>query len=210
MLSVESFSKSYSGNKILDISSMKIPKGLHWIKGVNGSGKSTFFRSIAGIIPFEGDILWDGFSVKNHEVEYRMRVNISEAEPLYPDFLSGYEVLRFIAEAKKAYKGQLEGLADVFNVGHYWKNASGTYSSGMLKKISLISAFLGNPELVILDEPLITIDTYTKEQLFRLIKESNISYSVSFLISSHQEAGLDELGIRNVYRVENQTMVQDV
>ena len=135
-------------------------------------------------------------------------MNLSEAEPLYPDYLSGYDLLKFIAEAKKAPANQLTTLADNLGVSQYWKSPIGTYSSGMQKKISLLSAFLGSPKLIMLDEPLITIDDRSVQIVYELVKEYHENGGVSFLLSSHQDFRFEKLAIKNMYLVQNQAVTQ--
>ncbi len=208
MLKVKNFSKSYNNHTIVSVENLEIPEGIHWFKGINGSGKSTFFRSVAGIIPFDGEISWNNLDIKKDAVPYRMQVNMSEADPLYPDYLSGYDLLSFIAEAKKAETSQLKDLAETLGVDVYWKSNIGTYSSGMLKKISLLSAFLGKPSLIMLDEPLITIDDRSVQIVYELVKEYSEQQGTSFLLSSHQDFRFEKLTIRNMYLVQNQTIIQ--
>jgi len=208
MLKVKNYSKSYNNHTIVAVEDLEIPEGIHWVKGINGSGKSTFFRSVAGIIPFDGEISWNNLDIRKDAVTYRMQVNMSEADPLYPDYLSGYDLLNFIAEAKKAETSQLQQLAEVLGVDVYWKSAIGTYSSGMLKKISLLSAFLGKPSLIMLDEPLITIDDRSVKIVYELVKEYAEQQGVSFLLSSHQDFRFEQLAIKNIYLVQNQTITQ--
>lgn len=206
MLKVQNFTKSYSGQKIIAVDELVIPDGIHWIRGVNGSGKSTFFRSVAGIVPYEGQISWNGIDQKTQPIAYRMKVNMSEAEPLYPEFLSGYDILSFMNKAKQGTREQLRSLAERFDTPAYWKNPCGTYSSGMLKKVAIISAFLGNPELIILDEPLITIDVKSVGIVYELVKEFYEERNVNFLLSSHQDFIFENLPILHSYQVENQTI----
>lgn len=208
MLKVKNYSKSYNNHTIVAVEDLEIPEGIHWVKGINGSGKSTFFRSVAGIIPFDGEISWNNLDIRKDAVTYRMQVNMSEADPLYPDYLSGYDLLNFIAEAKKAETSQLQQLAEVLGVDVYWKSAIGTYSSGMLKKISLLSAFLGKPSLIMLDEPLITIDDRSVKIVYELVKEYAEQQGVSFLLSSHQDFRFEQLAIKNMYLIQNQTITQ--
>lgn len=208
MLKVKNYSKSYNNHTIVAVDNLEIPEGIHWVKGINGSGKSTFFRSIAGIIPFDGEILWNNLDIRKDAVAYRLQVNMSEADPLYPDYLTAYDLLNFIAEAKKAETSQLQQIAEVLGVDVYWKSAIGTYSSGMLKKISLLSAFLGKPSLIMLDEPLITIDDRSVQIVYELVKEYAEQQGVSFLLSSHQDFRFEKLAIKNMYLVQNQTITQ--
>jgi ABC-2 type transport system ATP-binding protein len=208
MLKVKNFSKNYNNHTIVAVENLEIPEGIHWFKGINGSGKSTFFRSVAGIIPFEGEISWNNLDIRKDAVSYRMLVNISEADPHYPDYLSGFDLLNFIAESKKADPSQLKKLSEILGVNVYWKSAIGTYSSGMLKKISLLSAFLGQPSLIMLDEPLITIDDRSVQIIYELVKEYAEKQGVSFLLSSHQDFRFESLSIKNMSLVQNQTIPQ--
>ncbi len=207
MLQITDFKKSYHGIPALEIPYLLIPKGIHWIKGSNGAGKTTLFRSIAGMIPFKGQILLeDTFEVNKNPVEYRLRVNYGEAEPNYPEFLTALDLIQFVGKAKKASEKQMFDLIEQLEIGSYVNNQLGTFSSGMLKKTSLVLSFLGNPSLILLDEPLITIDQKAIENMFRLVQTYQ-KQGVSFLLSSHQEFKVDEFTISNTYWIENRTVV---
>ena len=88
MLQFNNFRKSYGYHPILQIESLTIEPGIYWIKGVNGSGKSTLLKSIGGFLFFEGEILLNNVNVKKEGVAYRKMVNIADAEPIYPEFLT--------------------------------------------------------------------------------------------------------------------------
>lgn len=173
---------------------MSLNKGIYWLKGANGSGKSTLLKSLAGILHFEGDVLLEKLvSVKKNKREYRRLVNFAEAEPVFPEFLTGKELIDMFAKAKSGTNEQKEFYTQTIGLQPYLNQPLGTYSSGMLKKLSLILAFMGKPKLILLDEPLITVDLTSLEVLYNWIIERNKSEDTSFVLASHQS--LDGSGI---------------
>ncbi len=205
MLRFVNFQKSYGQYPALDIPAFDIEPGIYWIKGVNGSGKSTLLKSIAGILAFQGDILLDDISIKKEPVAYRKLVNFAEAEPLFPEFLTGRELINLFASAKDAPSGQEDSYLDSMDMRSYISKPVGTYSSGMLKKLSLVLAFLGKPKLILLDEPLITIDAAALTVLYQWIAEQHQQYQTSFLLSSHQVLDADLLPA-GILQVDKQTL----
>ena len=207
MLKFQNFKKLYSGFPALKIEEFTVDAGIYWIKGVNGSGKSTLLKSIAGILSFEGDILLNNnISIKKQAVEYRKLVNFAEAEPIFPEFLTGKELIALFAQAKDAPAGQEQYYIDTMQMQAYTNQPVGTYSSGMLKKLSLVLAFMGKPKLILLDEPLITIDTASLKILNSWIAERYNQEGTSFLLSSHQALEHTELPIAHELLVEDQTL----
>jgi ABC-2 type transport system ATP-binding protein len=206
MLEVNEFRKKYNQHLVLEIPRLSISEGIHWFVGQNGSGKSTFFKSLAGIIPFEGSLLFNNLTPDQRQCKFW--VNYSEAEPKYPDFVTAKDVLKFVAYAKKAPVGQLDELVGHFGVVDYWENNIGTYSSGMLKKVALVSGFLGNPKLIILDEPFILVDAGSIEKLYEIVAHTHAVHGTSFFLSSHQDLLPEKLKIDSVFMVDNKTIVK--
>lgn len=186
MLRINNYRKSYNDALVLDIPSAELPHNIYWLKGTNGSGKTTLIKSVAGLIPFDGEISINGVDIRKKRTQYRSLINYAEAEPQYPGFLSGVDLVTFYAEVKKADPGQVRTLIETFGIGSYAGNKTSTYSSGMGKKLSLVLGFIGNPNLILLDEPLITLDEASVNNLKQLIKEY-YEKGVSFIITSHQE-----------------------
>jgi ABC-2 type transport system ATP-binding protein len=206
VLEINQLRQRYGEREILSIPSFGIEKGIYWVQGENGAGKSTLFRTLAGMLPFEGSVKLDGrYDLKNDPVEYRLRLNLGEAEPLYPSFLTPSDLIAFVAEAQKASREQSDKLIEAFGI-NYLSNPFGSCSSGMVKKVSLLLAFLGDPSLIILDEPLITIDREAREVLFELIKEYH-RRGVTFLLSSHQLFEQEGLHISQSFRLKNKTLI---
>jgi ABC-2 type transport system ATP-binding protein len=207
MITFKKFQKTYNTNIVLSMDDLRIPIGTHWIKGENGSGKTTLFKSLAGLLPYEGDIIFDdGISAKKKPTHFRRLVNYSEAEPLYPGFLTAKDLIRFIGKTKGADSVQQNSLIEHFRISRFLNNACQTYSSGMLKKVSLVLAFLGKPRIIILDEPLITLDEEARNLLYDIIQKTILENSTSFFISSHQPL---QNVVKNIYtyNIENKTMI---
>jgi ABC-2 type transport system ATP-binding protein len=187
MLQITNFSKTYQGRAVLRVESFAFPPGTYWIQGANGSGKSTLLQAIAGVTPFEGDIHLAGqLSVKKQAVAYRRLVNFAEAEPVFPEFLTGRELIRLFRAAKNGPPNQEDFYLESLQMGAYVHEPVGTYSSGMLKKLSLVLAFLGQPTCVVLDEPLTTLDAEAIPVLCSWIASQQAQQGTSFLLSSHQ------------------------
>lgn len=207
LLSVSNLTKTYSqGPPVLAIPSLHIPAGIHYFRGGNGSGKTTFFRTVAGLLPFSGDIVLDDrYHINRNPVAYRLRVNYAEAEPLYPSFLTARDLAGFVARAKQAPTGQVDELAERLGVDTFWTQPTGQFSSGMLKKLSLLLALLGSPRLVLLDEPLTTLDVATAARLFEWVRQQ-AGPERSFWLTSHQDVALTGLSITGVWQVANGTI----
>lgn len=198
--------KSFGYKPVLSIPDLQLDKGIYWIRGANGSGKTTFLRLIAGLLPFNGDIRLEGFSIQRAPLAYRQLVSWSDAEPLYPGFISGLDLLAFYRDIRQAPPEQLQQLTSLFQAQHYLSSPISTYSSGMIKKLSLILAFIGNPRLIVLDEPLVTLDSQSIPLLSELIRNKYQKEATSFLLSSHQDFTKDSLPVDKQLLVADQSV----
>ncbi len=185
MIRFTNYSKSYGSKLVLQVPGLALKTGVYWLKGENGSGKTTLLKSIAGLIPFDGSIAVQDVSIKQEPIKYRQLVSYAEAEPLYPAFLTGNDIISFYQETRSAAQEQIKEVADALGVSSFSSQKIGTYSSGMAKKLLLVLAFTGNPKLILLDEPFITLDQEALHILPDLIS-SYTQKGTSFIISSHQ------------------------
>ena len=209
MLSFNNFFKAYDSDLILQIPDLTISPGIHWIKGQNGSGKTTLFKVLAGLLSYKGQItLAPAILLSKETILHRKYINYGEAEPLYPDFLTGMDLIQLFAKAKQAPFSQVQDLIETFQAGSFLNKPVNTYSSGMQKKLSLILAFTGKPKIILLDEPLITLDEQTVRIMYKLILEYHQNHGVSFLISSHQDISMPELPFTATWLVHNRLFTQ--
>jgi ABC-2 type transport system ATP-binding protein len=207
MLQIKNLIKKYGDKTILDIATLTIPGGITHLKGINGSGKTTFSKIVAGLIPFQGEVLLNNsLSPDKTKVAYRRQVNYAESEPNYPDYFTANDLIEFVGKAKGSTKQERLGLASKFGVSEYLYDTIGTYSSGMMKRLSLCLAFLGSPTLILLDEPFNTLDTDATELLKNHIHDLH-DEGVNFFLVSHQD--IQQLGIHvdTAYMVKNHNIM---
>jgi len=207
LLSLNHIHKKYGSHEVLNFNGWKIDPGIHWLKGGNGTGKSTLFRIISGQTPFQGEVELNGVNLKKEAIKFRSMISFAEAEPQYPLFITGQELIDFYIKTRKAAASQATFLADYFEMSAFLGQKVGGYSSGMLKKLSLICAFIGDPVLYILDEPLITIDVASAEKLYQLMREK-ATQGKSFLLSSHQEVSANKLKLDGVFNIIDKQVVE--
>jgi ABC-2 type transport system ATP-binding protein len=207
MLHFQNVKKYYSSFLALDIPELILEKGLWWLQGENGSGKTTFLKMIAGLHPFTGDIYIDNVgSIKKHRVQFIRSVNYAEAEPLYPPFITGKDLVTLYCKTKKGSIDEAIGMLQQLHVFDAYEKKLGTYSSGMIKKLSLVLAFIGTPKFILLDEPLITIDVSALEVICSIVK-NKFQQGISFIITSHQQISNDQLRFTGTIRASDQHIV---
>ncbi len=199
--------KYYNKHLILEIPALQLKKGFYWIKGANGAGKTTLLKMIAGLIPFDGDISFNGIDLRKHPLAYRRNISWAEAEPVYPPFMTGTELISLYQQIRKATISEVTAFFDLFNMRDYVDSAIGTYSAGMVKKLSLVLAFLGSPALVVLDEPLITLDPDALVKVCTYIQEQHTNSNTTFIMSSHQEPDAHFLSSGEILTVNNKQII---
>ena len=191
MIQVHNLSKTYNATTVLKIDNLEIPKGQSFgLVGNNGAGKTTFFSLLLDLIqPSSG-------SITNNDVQ----VNTSEnwkpftASFLDESFLIGYltpeEYFYFIGDLRGQNKVDVDALLlkheEFFN-GEILKNKKylRDLSKGNQKKVGIIATLIGNPEVIILDEPFANLDPTTVNRLKIIIKELAENPNVTVLVSSH-------------------------
>lgn len=205
MLLLNNIQKQFGSHLVFNIDSQSLMPGIYWIKGMNGSGKSTLLKLLAGMLPFKGEVLLDNCSPAKQPVEYRKKISYAPAEPAYPSFLTGDELTAFVRKLKSGTTPQTETLKKVLGIDNYTANPTGSYSSGMLKKLSLLLAFTGSPAWILLDEPFTTLDQASQLALKELIMKEH-KEGISFIITSHHDIDAANIPFTQVFLLENKQL----
>jgi ABC-2 type transport system ATP-binding protein len=191
MIQVNNLTKKYNNTTVLNIQELEIPKGQSFgLVGNNGAGKTTFFCLLLDLIePTTGGII-------NHNIEVNTSENWKNFTGAFLDesFLIGYltaeEYFYFIGELRGQNKADVDALLkkyeeffnnEILNTKKYLRDLS----KGNMKKVGIIATLIGNPEVVILDEPFANLDPTTVNRLKKIIKELAENPNVTVLISSH-------------------------
>ena len=206
MLQLTAIHKSFGSHHVFSIDQLRLENGIYWLKGANGSGKSTLMKLVAGLLPFKGKILLnEKISIHQQPVAYRLLVNHSAAEPVYPSFLTGDELVSFICSAKNGTNQQADEVKSFLGITNYLSNPTGSYSSGMLKKLSLLCAFMGQPSWMLLDEPFTTLDHASQLALCTLIR-GKAGEGISFIITSHHDIETADIPFTKIFTLADQQL----
>ncbi|MEM0934122.1 MAG: ABC transporter ATP-binding protein [Bacteroidota bacterium] len=191
MITADNLTKKYGSQQVLNIDHLEIPKGQSFgLVGNNGAGKTTFFSLLLDLIqPTSGKIL-------NHDIQ----VNASEdwkpftSSFIDESFLIGYltpeEYFYFIGDLRGRNKADVDALLEEFKDFFHGeilgqKKYLRDLSKGNQKKAGIVASFIGNPEVVILDEPFANLDPTTQIRLKGIIKDLAAHEDITVLVSSH-------------------------
>ena len=215
MIKVDNLSKKYGNTTVLDIESLEIPKGQSFgLVGNNGAGKTTFFSLLLDLIqPSSGSI-----SSKGQKINETEDWKPYTAAFIDDNFLIGYltpeEYFYFVGELRGWKKEEVDQFLlkfkDFFNDEILAKRKYlRDLSKGNSKKVGIVAALIGNPEVVILDEPFANLDPTTQIRLKRLLRQLIESREMTILISSHDLQHTVEISDRVVV-LEKGKVVKDI
>ncbi|MHA6696568.1 ABC transporter ATP-binding protein [Chryseobacterium sp. A321] len=204
MISIQNISKVYGDRKVLNIESLEIPKGESFgLVGNNGAGKTTLFSLLLDLIePTTGSISVDGSKVNETE-SWKTKVSAFIDDTFLIGYLTPEEYFYFLGELRGQSKAQVDEFlvqftdffnGEILNAKKYVRDLS----KGNQKKVGVIGALIGNPEVIVLDEPFANLDPSTQIKLKNLIRNWSTKSNVTFLISSHDLAHTTEVSNRIV------------
>ncbi len=164
MLKIEHLTKIYGDKKAVDDLSLHIKSGeIYGFIGHNGAGKTTTIKAACGILDYDmGEIYLDGISVKLSPIECKSKLAYIPDNPDLYEFMSGIKYLNFIADifgvGKTERQERIAKYADMFELTQDLAQPISAYSHGMKQKLAIISAWIHEPRLIIMDEPFVGLD----------------------------------------------------
>ena len=177
MLNIQHLTKTYGEKKAVDDLNLHIAPGeIYGFIGHNGAGKTTTLKSVAGILPYDqGEITIGGLSLKSDPLICKRQMAYIPDNPDLYDFMTGIQFLNFIAdifavpadvrqERIREYAGRFELTGDL-------AQPIAAYSHGMKQKLAIISAWLHQPKLILMDEPFVGLDPKASHLLKGMMRE---------------------------------------
>ncbi len=212
MIEIRQLTKIYSGSvKAVDRVNMTVKRGeIFGFLGPNGAGKTTTIKMIVGLLkPTEGQIMIEDIDVASSPVEAKLKMGYVADEPLVMEKITGIQYLNLICDVFKIPPSvraeRAERLLQNFKLSDAIKDPVSTYSHGMRQKLSLIAALIHNPDLWILDEPIVGLDpesAFILKQMMRNHVKAGNTVFFSTHVMEVAERICDRIGIINKGKLE--------
>ncbi len=189
MIEIRNLSKTYKQHQALSSINLRISTGIFGLLGPNGAGKSTLMRIMSTLMkPTEGDVLIDSLSInKNPEKVRKLIGYLPQHFHVYPqmtplEILDYVGVMKGVTNKKERREQMVHWLQEV-NLTSKANDKLKTFSHGMKQRVGIAQAFMGNPKLVILDEPTVGLDPEERLRLRNLLSKEGLNKSI--LLSTH-------------------------
>lgn len=212
MLQLKSITKKYKENVALEDVSLELDNGIYGLLGPNGAGKSTLMNIITGNTkPSSGQVLWNGNDVKLLGAEYRSIIGYAPQQQGLYDTFTGKHFLSYMAALKgilkKEMPEEIERVLSYVNMTEAANRKIGTYSGGMKQRILIAQAILGNPRLIVLDEPTAGLDPKERVRIRERIAE--LSGDKVILVSTHVVSDIEPIAKEVILIKSGTIMAQD-
>ena len=177
MLKIEHLTKKYGDFKAVDDLSLHIAPGeIYGFIGHNGAGKTTTLKSVVGILQFDnGEIYIDGTSITADPLKCKKEIAYIPDNPDIYEFMTGIKYLNFVADifgvSAADRQEKIRKYAEIFELSSDLAQPISTYSHGTKQKLTIISAWIHSPKLIIMDEPFVGLDPKAAHLLKGMMRE---------------------------------------
>jgi len=215
MITISNISKSYNGVEVLNVDDLHIPKGQNFgLVGNNGAGKTTLFSLLLDLIkPTTGQIT-NGDIVVSESEDWKPFTSAFIDESFLIGYLTPEEYFYFIGELRGVSKADVDELLTEFEDFFHGEILSQKkylrdLSKGNQKKVGIVAALIGKPEVIILDEPFANLDPTTQIRLKKIISDLTQQKQTTVLISSHDLMHVTDV-CKRIVVLEKGNVVKDI
>lgn len=177
MLRIENLTKTYGEKRAVDNLSLRIAPGeIYGFIGHNGAGKTTTLKAVVGILQFDkGEVFIKGESIRKNPLACKQKIAYIPDNPDLYEFMTGIKFLNFIADifgvTEEKRQERIRKYADLFEMTENLAQPIASYSHGMKQKLAIISAWIHEPKLIIMDEPFVGLDPKAAHILKQMMRE---------------------------------------
>ncbi|HAY04779.1 MAG TPA: ABC transporter ATP-binding protein [Lachnospiraceae bacterium] len=177
MLRIENLTKTYGEKRAVDNLSLHIAPGeIYGFIGHNGAGKTTTLKAVVGILQFDkGQVFIKGESIRKNPLACKQKIAYIPDNPDLYEFMTGIKFLNFIADIfgvpEEKRQERIRKYADLFEMTENLAQPIASYSHGMKQKLAIISAWIHEPKLIIMDEPFVGLDPKAAHILKQMMRE---------------------------------------
>jgi ABC-2 type transport system ATP-binding protein len=202
-IQIENLTKTYEDLIAVDNLNLTIPPGeFLCCLGPNGAGKTTTIKMITGLIrPTSGRVLISGYDVQQHPVEAKRRIGYVPDQPYMYEKLSGREFFQFVGDLfsipRDVQAAKLDYYLDLFEIKHAADKLIDNYSHGMRQKLVIAASLMHDPEVILVDEPMVGLDPQSARTVKQLFREQAAAGRTLFLCT-HVLSVAEELADRIV------------
>ena len=177
MLRIENLTKTYGEKRAVDNLSLHIAPGeIYGFIGHNGAGKTTTLKAVVGILQFDkGEVFIKGESIRKNPLACKQKIAYIPDNPDLYEFMTGIRFLNFLADIfgvpEEKRQERIRKYADLFEMTENLAQPIASYSLGMKQKLAIISAWIHEPKLIIMDEPFVGLDPKAAHILKQMMRE---------------------------------------
>lgn len=206
MYKIKEIKKQFNKSKVLKGINFKVDKGdIVAIVGENGAGKTTFLKIMLNLLDKDsGEVLFKGKTIESYKNNlYKYIGVILEGQNNLYNYIPGIENIYYsgamMGLSKKEVENRSNKYLKLFDLEDAKFKNTGDYSTGMLQKLAIVIALLGEPEILFLDEPTLGLDIKSNNELISVLKKLKKEKNITIILTSHDVQTIEKLATKVAY-----------